>query len=361
MSRLSYVVFRARIVLHITLRGIILGLEHTVVPLLLIGSVCFLVFVLLRVGDWLAVAKTIDPAINPNGRIVAENEIMRTLAQVFGGALVLVGIYFTAKNVFLSRQGQTNERFADAIEKLGDNKSLPRRLGAIHVLESVAQESSRDHWRVMELFTYYIRHFSRSSDSVENGSQDAPSLNTDHPAPDIQQMLSAIGRRRRVLGLGESQPLDFTGADLRGADLRGANLEGANFSGANLEGVIFQSALLRKARFARARLDRANLNLADLRDANFHRAIVREVQCRQAILDRTAFTWCDMAGSSFEATVLLEVDFARANLDRVDFTGSRLLNCILHNTNIQVAKLDHAIIEPPLGRSEEQHAIVNGE
>jgi hypothetical protein len=118
--------FRARIILHITLRGIILGLEHTVVPLLLVGSVCFLAFVLLRVDDWLAVAKTIDPAINPNGRIVAENEIMRTLAQVFGGALVLVGIYFTAKNVFLSRRGQTNERFADAIEKLGDDKSLPQ-------------------------------------------------------------------------------------------------------------------------------------------------------------------------------------------------------------------------------------------
>src|SRR5439155_6101765 len=104
------------------------------------------------VPGWLQVANTIAPETSPKDRIVAENEIMRTLAQVFGGALVLAGIYFTAKNVFVSRRGQTDERFADAVEKLGD-KSLPRRLGAIHALESVALESARDHSRVIELFT----------------------------------------------------------------------------------------------------------------------------------------------------------------------------------------------------------------
>lgn len=345
MPRLSYTLFRSRILLHLAMRGVISLLEHTVVPLLLVSSVCFLVFVLFRVDDWLAVATTIDPSTKPNERIVAENEIMRTLAQVFGGALVLAGIYFTAKSVFLSRRGQTDERFADAIEKLGD-KSLPRRLGAIHALESVAQESRRDHWSVMELFTYYVRHPSTDPAEVRPGS-------SGRIAPDVQQILSAIGRRRRMFGLGENQPLDFTGADLRGADLRGANLEGANFSDANLEGVIFQRALLRKANFARAKLSRANLNFADLRDAIFYRAVAENIQCRRALIHGTSFTLCDMPGSSFESTRLCNVDFASANLECADFRGSRLLHCIWHKANLKTAKFDGARIDPPLKVSED--------
>ena len=65
-------------------------------------------------------------------------------------------------NLKAVQEGQITERFTKAIEQLGaiDDNGKPRlelRLGGIHALERIAQESEKDHWPIMEVLTTYVR------------------------------------------------------------------------------------------------------------------------------------------------------------------------------------------------------------
>ena len=62
-------------------------LEVLIVPLVLVAGALVVVLVVVRAATWLNMAGSMPDA----ERVQAENESMRTLTQVFGGAFVLVG------------------------------------------------------------------------------------------------------------------------------------------------------------------------------------------------------------------------------------------------------------------------------
>jgi len=94
-----------------------------------------------------------------------ENEARKTLAQILGGILVLVGLYFAWKRIEVSREDQITERFTRAIEQLGNEESMAVRLGGIYALERIAKDSEKDHWIAMEVLTAYVREKAFRSDS----------------------------------------------------------------------------------------------------------------------------------------------------------------------------------------------------
>jgi len=290
-------------------------------------------------------------------RFDRENEARKTLSQILGGVVLLIGFYFTWQSFQVSRQaltdnqratqenqkatqdnlhiaseGQITDRFTKAIGQLGDNK-LEIRLGGIYALERIAKDSPKDHWSIMEVLTAYVRENARikselSDEKIDKHREDATgvcSLETTiwyswmtrrrlpqaKPAPDIQAILTVIGRRTLTYGEGEDQRLDLHAASLNGADLNGANLRGANFGGANLRGADLSGVNLKDAN-----LNGANLSGVNLEDANLSGVNLGDANLSGADLENATFRIGDetenanLSGAIFKNAVLSGVDLA---------------------------------------------------
>ena len=348
-NKLTHKKFKLEIFYRMVLQNFLTLLEGAVIPLLLMGSLALVGFVLWESRHWYAAAGKIEQL---NLHIQAKNEVMRTLAQVLGGAFILTGLYFTAKNVFVSRRAQITDRFADALEKLSDPHNMLKRIGGIHALESIARDSPKDHWRIMEIFTNFVRISTTNTEYLE--SQNKVPLEKRKPREDIQQILNAIGRRTRSFGIGESRPLNLTGANLHGADLQRANLEGANLQETTLSGAILLGAHLRRADFSRANLKGANFNLADLTNVNFHQADLEHANLRNALLKKTSFAMAQMRFACFEGTKLRVVDFPNAVLDNASFEEADLKACDFAGASLKDAVLKDAKIVSPSNLTEAQ-------
>lgn len=327
---LPHVIFKMGIMWNLVIRTLFSFLEFAAIPILLVASLFLVGFVVWQSIGWYVAASQLSDL---NQHITAKNEIIRTLAQVLGGGFVLTGLYFTAKNVFVSRQGQITDRFADALEKLSEKDNIVKRIGGIHALESIARDSPRDHWEIIQIFTEFVRINTADADYIEQ--QEKISDIRRVPRSDIQLVLEAIGHRRRTYRIGESRQLDFRGANLDGADLRHANLEGADFRRSSLKRAILQGAHLKGADFSDANLEGANLNFADLTGANFHQATLNSTQIRNATLRRTSCALAEFKDASFSKTILNKVYFARAVLDKADFTEAMLHKCIFFGATLQ--------------------------
>ena len=76
---------------------------------------------------------------------------------------------FTARNFWLSREGQVTDRYTKAIEQLGSDR-LEVRIGGIYALERIARDSARDHPAVIEVLTAFItRALSASGAALPEG------------------------------------------------------------------------------------------------------------------------------------------------------------------------------------------------
>ena len=169
------------------------------------------------------------------------------MGGIVGGSALLFGLYFTARNLQVSQEGQITERFTRAIDQLGSDK-IEIRLGGIYALERIARDSERDHWPIMEVLTAYVREHAprrleegktRGDDGAkekpeEDSNAEPASTDVPPPDPDVQAIMTVIGRRTHYWRQGETEFLDLRGIDLRGADLVGADLRRANLLEANL-------------------------------------------------------------------------------------------------------------------------------
>jgi hypothetical protein len=191
----------------------------------------------------------------------------QALAVFLTGAVGLIGLFFTWKNIIqardstrqtleLTERGQITERFTRAIDQLGaiddnDKEKMEIRLGGIYALDWIDKESPERayHPTVMDVLTAYVRENSR-------GKPEDPTLSADIRA--IVDILSRreeqrVPKKHRIQNLDLSEAYlweaDFSGADLQGAilhkaDLRGAFLRGADLQGAFLLGADLQGAIL---------------------------------------------------------------------------------------------------------------------
>jgi hypothetical protein len=280
---------------------------------------------------WSAPEPLPDSGLEAKDRISLANDLranriqlITTMVQALGGIAVLIGIYVAWANLKttqeaqkatqtnqadalkITQKGQITDRFTKAIDQLGatDDKGNPRmelRLGGIYALESIANESPEYHWPIMEILTTYVRVYAplmpeatQSSSATANAPSENAKQATRLPipvhSPDIQAILTVLGRRDRVfevfeevkdeyLNLAdtdlEGANLDYANLDyahLDGAHLDGASLTMANLTDAHLNGVHLVGAHLYGARLNGVHLVGADLTDADLTDANLTRA-----------------------------------------------------------------------------------------
>jgi uncharacterized protein YjbI with pentapeptide repeats len=285
----------------------------------------------------------------PSGK----KDLVLAVAQILGGTALLSGLYFTWRTLQVNREGQITERFTRAIEQLGathddGKKNLELRLGGIYALERIARESGEDHWSIMEILTAYVRQHAPWLPGPEEGKE---------VDPDIQAIMTVIGRRTRYFEHGEPESLnlqrtDLTRADLEQANLSGANLSWANLSEANLNEAILAGGKLWGANLSEARLmvahleaaflEIANLTQANLLGAYLEGANLSGAHLSEADLSTADLSQADLSGADLSGADLSVADLWLANLSGADLSGADLSGADLSAAHLSGADLSEA-------------------
>jgi uncharacterized protein YjbI with pentapeptide repeats len=277
----------------------------------------------------------------------AENSYRATLAQIFGGVAIAIGIYYTWRRITIAeedlkstKEGQITERFTRAIDQLGavdkdGNPAIEIRLGAIYALERIADESDQDYWAIIEILTAYVRKNSpyekikgkeidyNPFHNVINKKEE--SIVEKKPF-DIQAILTVIGRRKYSPYSGETEYLDLSKTNLSGYNLTGANLKQADLQEANLQEI----------NLCYANLKGAYLNYANIQGASLH-----FVNLSGAFLKRVKLQWADFWLADLENANLQEADLKNAFLHEVNFENANLGNDTDYNPKLWGLDLAH--------------------
>lgn len=284
-------------------------LPRVAIGILLSTAVAGAIFVGRSLPRWLAAADTIR---DPKDRLAGELSILQFATQALGGAFLLLGLYFTWRNLRLGAEGQVTDRFNKAVDHLG-NEKMEIRLGGIFALARIARDSPSDRRAIYEILSAYIRM--KSSDSGEAGEV---------PKADIQAALAVLARRP-ISHHCANQVLDLTGACLRGAELNGGNFANASFRDADMAHAQFYAADLRAVNFAGAGLQHAYLRDAQISHSNF----------TSADLSNASLRGCDCAGILLAGTCLDETSLIDADLRQAKYlTKGQLSRSVVDNTRL---------------------------
>jgi uncharacterized protein YjbI with pentapeptide repeats len=282
--------------------------------------------------------------LNAADKAKAINDVRTTLLQGIGGAVILLGAYFTYRQLQASRdqlqiaqQGQVTERFTRAIDQLG-HAELDVRLGGIYALERIANDSPDDRATIAEVLTAYVRGHApwpprlESQPAIDDPIEQVPELLL--RAADVQAALTVLARRRPPSTHGER--LDLHSTDLRKAVLAGARLQRAYLSRANL-----QKADLRHAQLQLAELYDAQLQGADLYGTQLQNAFLHNAQLQKAKLHGGA----QLQRAEFLGADLQEADLRIAHLQQAVLCDAQLQGVILYGAQLQSADLDGAQLQ----------------
>jgi hypothetical protein len=251
----------------------------------------------------------------------AQNDVRTTLLQVFGGVALVVGAYFTYRQLANSReqlahtreqlqiaqQGQITERFTRAIDQLG-HAQLDVRLGGIYALERIARDSPYDQPTIGEVLTAFIRGHAPWPPAMPYQPADTAPIDDVSElqvrAPDVQACLTVLGRGGFASPAeGQGDRLDLHAVDLRHANLVRAHLEEASLDGAHLEEANLFDAHLEEATLGDVHLEGATLIDAHLEEASLERAMLRGAHLEGATLFEAHLEGADLNGASLRGAV----------------------------------------------------------
>jgi len=260
-----------------------------------------------------------------DARLKLRNDLRTTALQAIAGLAVLVGAVVAFQQLTedrqqaaadrdLTRQGQASERFTRAIDQLGSDRREVQ-LGGIYGLEQIAQQAPDNRLAVREVLVAYVHR--RAPRPTKPTIRQPEELRV--RAPDVQAVLTVLGRRQAALTGPFDPPLDLRALDLHGADLAGHGFgffNGPDFSLADLSGTD-----LKKAHLSRMRLAAADLRGADLRGADLSGTDLRGADFRGADLSGT-----DLSFAFLRAVNLRGTDLSGADLRGADFSSGRDLS-----------------------------------
>ena len=282
--------------------------------------------------------------IEPKDVAKLENDARTTLVQTLGGVVLIIGLFFTWRNLRiternsretfeLSHRGQLHDRLTKAIELLNavtqeGEKHPGNRLLGIYVLEQIAKESPNYSWPIMQILSNYLRENTpwppKTDKLLTEKDQPFPK-----PAADIQAILTILENTWAFEKI-EYRPLDLRKTDLRGANLHSAYLKGADLTDAHLE---------------RADLSLAHLMQAHLTGAHLEEARLVGVNLKEAILEGA-----DLKGALFVGTILEGATLTDAHLENANLMGAHLKGAKFSTVEqlAQVKTLYKADLDPRL-------------
>jgi len=324
------------------------------------SAVALMILVVLIVLFWvlpMRELRILSSSLSPKDYLELKGGIRNGLAQAIGGAAILLGLFFSwrnirateksleishktnARNLEIAQEGQITERFTRAIDQLGSDK-LQVRLGGIYALERIARSSKQDHWPVMEILTAFVRANAVAIPDIPE--KPSKTLNAD-----IEAVLTVLCRRNLEHEKNTDQRMDLRGANLNSAiligchlensilwetDLRGANLRAIHLESAGLHKACLNSAALISAHMQRATLGEvqmenaacsgANMESAQLNGANLHGATLYDANLSGANLFGANLTNANLTNANLSGAILMEAQLTGANLSGADLTGT---------------------------------------
>jgi uncharacterized protein YjbI with pentapeptide repeats len=268
-------------------------------------------------------------------KLNAQNGVYTLLFQGMG-AVLFGGLTYTAWR-YLRRtdsQFQSNndryigDRFSQAIAHLASDK-LEVRLGGIYTLESLAQESPRDHWTIMEVLTAFVRE--RSLVQREHIRQQqklsGQKMSLRPIATDVQAVMTILSRR----DVSKDRP--DRNIELRESNLRAADLIGVELWGADLWKVNLREAQLWQAKLAGAFLGRANLSNASLWKADLEGAYLWKANLEGANLEEANLEEANLEGSNLKDANLRQANLVSTDLrSAIGLTHEQIDSAIVDET-----------------------------
>jgi uncharacterized protein YjbI with pentapeptide repeats len=235
-----------------------------------------------------------------------------------------------ARNLAIAQEGQITERFTRAVEQLGNKESMASRLGGIYALERIAQDSERDHWPIVEILCAFVRENAawKGGDAAVPENVEDMLVSIKEPEPDIRSILKVLGRRT-LANETDNQKLDLLRTDLRRHVLEGAHLEKANISHSRMDW-----STLRDTHLDGAFLFNSHLEKVFALKASFKGAQLGEAHLERAWLQYADFEGADLSRTHFEKAYLHGTNFRAAELAGSHWEGAFLLDADLRGVNL---------------------------
>lgn len=191
-------------------------------------------------------------------------------------------IKFNQDNIKLSQKRLISERFAKAVEQIGNDKGEVV-IGGIYSLDQIAVDSPDNQWTIIQVLAAFIRQDSLKPSKL--------------PKDKVGLKMESIRRQAAIKILGkindeyhknpednqkENHRIDLSETNLDDAEISGANLNLANLhrtklNAAGLDGVQLVNASLRHAKMKETTLEGANLKDADMKMADISMADLTKV------------------------------------------------------------------------------------
>src|SRR4051812_43706909 len=124
-------------------------------------------------------------SLSAKDQLEASAAIRSSLLQLMGGAVLVAGLYFTASGFRLTREGHITDRYAKAIEQLG-NENADIRIGGIYALERIARDSATDRATIVNVLATFVREHTKAGHRT-------PSENK--AGADVQAAIYVLARR----------------------------------------------------------------------------------------------------------------------------------------------------------------------
>lgn len=301
----------------------------------LISFVFFLsIFLLWQVPKWQLSKKKYTEI--EEKKITLENELRKTIAQIIGGILVLIGLGFTYEQISttkdtinISQERLKTDRYSKAIDQLGSDKSQVR-LGGIFALEKIS-ESSPDYASVInKVLATYIRQKSNMHDSTIfeelQAAIDIISYKDNHKNYE-RDSIYEVNISNVILCR-----FDFNNSILKNAKMIASDFSGSNFVSANLTRVTAYGANFFKTNLTNANLSGSNFYGGNFEQAIFSGSILKNANFQLADLKEADFSNCDLSG----------VDLTDADLTGTKLLGANLLKAIgLTKEQIHSARINN--------------------
>jgi hypothetical protein len=251
-----------------------------------VGSVaCLAILVLWLVPKWQTARYRTRGHLTAQDLFGMENEARKTLSQLLGGIVLLIGLAFTWRQIGGTEEGRITDRYTDAVNQLGVT-SPEVRLGGIYALERIGRDSAKDAGPIREVLAAFVRMHAcwdeRSEEPVCSAA--TPTSTSDVLSEEVRAVITVIAsldafdtERTRCLDLSHTNlgEVDLRNATLRDICFADASLVGAKFNRATLIGVNFRDADLSRAALSDATIDGAIFDFATMENTKLYRTTVR--------------------------------------------------------------------------------------
>lgn len=299
----------------------------------------------------------LKPKIEPKDYLAQRLALRVATAQALGSVTLLVGIFLTWKSLGLTQSNlevarralkintdaqeanlaaahhkQMTELLSKAVEQLGHAQSGVR-IGALFILERIAQESPVLDQPIVKMLVAYIRSNAPWSGGTGKNFTERE---------DLQAAIYVL--TRRSASTTQSLQVDLSNTDLRGIDLGGINLSDSSLRNSNLTGAKLTRAVLARADLSDALLNSAELTEVVLTSASLFRASLEEACCEganfiEARLYGANLRRANLQKCNFSQAVLAEANMEFANCWSADFSGAALHQANAEGADLRQAKL----------------------